>query len=173
MSRSEVVSLPRHTHPAAFAEINMAAMAVGMPAIAPEVPITQAAQQLMQHMQSQLPTKFQGVFGVPLPAQNQDNGYVGPIEDLQPGDSPPCVVDQVKMDFSNWGLPITTDIATRIASTMTRELSVQGGAAGFQQGTLQVTSNENIIWMVGYGAFTITQNELGAVYVFGAALQFP
>jgi hypothetical protein len=153
-------------------EVNAGGGSIGMGPISPGTPISDAAQKFNQYLQAQLVTKFNAVYGVALPAQNQDNGYMGPIQNLNPGDAPQCVVDQVSADFSNWNLPGTTDISTRIARAVTRELSTQGGTAGFAQGTLEVTSNENILWMAGYGVFSIQQNQLGAVYVFGATLQF-
>jgi hypothetical protein len=153
-------------------EVNAAGGSIGMGPVAPGTPISTAAQQFNAHLQSQLVTKFNTVFSVALPGENQDNGYMGPIQNLNPGDAPQCVVDQVNMDFSNWNLPTTTDIAKRIASTISRELSTQGGTAGFASGTLQVTSNESVIWMAGYGVFSIQQNQLGCVYVFGGTLQF-
>jgi hypothetical protein len=173
MSRAEMMSFPRSVHPGLFLnEVNSAGALIGMPPVSAGLSISDAAKQFMLQLQNQLPTKFQNIYGLTLPAQNQDSGYLAPIEGLHPGDAPQCIVDQVKMDFSNWNLPTTTDIATRIASTLTMDLSIHDGAAGFAQGTLEVTANENIIWMVGYGAFTTAQNQLGAVYVFGATLQF-
>jgi hypothetical protein len=153
-------------------EVNSCGGSIGMGPIALGTSISDAAATFNQHLQQKLVTQFNSVYGVALPGQNQDNGYMGPIANLQPGDAPLCVVNQVTADFSNWNLPGTTDIATRIAEAITQELSTQGGVAGFTQGTLEVSSNENIIWMAGYGVFSIQQSQLGAVYVFGAALQF-
>jgi hypothetical protein len=173
MSRTDAASFPGSVHPALFLrQAERASALIGMSFAPVPSAVSDPAQQFMQQLENQLPAKFQSIFGVSLPAQNRDSGYFAPIDNVHPGDSPQCVVDQVKMDFSNWNLPTTTDIATRMARTITGELSFQHGAAGFAQGTLQVTANESILWMVGYGAFTTNQNTLGAVYVFGAALQF-
>ena len=173
MSRAEITSFPRNVHPARFMdEVNLAGALIGMSPVPAGASVSDAAKQFMQQLQNQLPTKFQSIYGIALPPQNQDGGFVSPIDKMQAGDAPPCVVDQVKMDFSNWNLPTTTDIATRLATTLSTDLVLHDGAAGFAQGTLEVTANENIIWMVGYGAFTTQQNQLGAVYVFGATLQF-
>jgi hypothetical protein len=153
-------------------QVNSAGQTTGMGPVATGTPIAKAAQQYSQSLQTTLSTKFNTVFGIPLPAQNVDNGYMGPIEADQPGVPPQCVIDQVTQDFSNWGLPTNTKTATVIAKTIAGELVYQGGVTNFTQGTLQVTSNESIVWMAGYGVFDIQQDQHGAVYCFGAALQF-
>lgn len=153
-------------------EVNAAAPGAGMGPVAPGTPIEKAAQQYNAALVAKLGTTFAAVFGSPLSAENQDNGYMGPIANLNPGDAPQCVVDQVNMDFQQWGLPGTTDVATTIARSITLHLANQGGVTNYTSGTLQVTSNESIAWMAYYGTFSIEQGELGAVYAFGAALQF-
>lgn len=151
-------------------EVNGAGGSIGLSPVEPGTPISQAAQEYNKALVAKLGASFQAVFGVPLPAENQDNGYMGPIANLNPGDVPPCVVDQVNQDFSNWSLPTTTDIGPRIASTITQHLANQGGVTNFASGTLQVASNEVVQWMAYYGTFSIAQGQLGAVYAFGAAL---
>lgn len=153
-------------------QVNNAGGSIGMGPVAPGTAISTAAQQYSTFLQQKLGTSFQTVFSTALPSENQDNGYMGPIQALDPHNPPQCVIDQVNQDMSNWNLPMTTDIAQRIASTIVLHLSTEGGASNFASGTLQVTSNESICWMAYYGTFDIEQNEQGAVYAFGAALQF-
>ena len=107
---------------------------------------------------------------VPLGA-NTDQGLFGPLSELTPGASPEFVVKQIDRDFSNWGLPTNTNVATTIASTITGNIVDQGGITNFSNGIVQVGNTQKLLWQAGYGAFNITQSELGVVYVFGAALQ--
>lgn len=152
-------------------QVNGVGPSLGLSPVIPGTPISQVAQDYTNALMKKLASSFSAVFGMDLPEENQDHGYMGPIGNLQPGVAPPCVVDQVNQDFSNWSLPMTTDIGTRIARTITQHLALQGGVTNFASGTLQVSSNESVLWMAYYGTFSITQDELGAVYAFGAALK--
>ena len=59
-----------------------------------------------------------------------------------------------------------------MAETMTQHLVNQGGAANHAGGTIQVNSNENMVWMIWFGTFNIENGEQGVVYAFGASDQF-
>jgi hypothetical protein len=176
MSRSDSTTIVNVVNTNIFInEVNNAGQNIGMGPVSPTASIDKAAQQYNAALQAKLLTSYNAVFGSALPGENQDNGYMGPIQNLVPGDAPQCVVDQVNQDFSVWGLPGSTDIGTVIAKSITLHLANQGGVTNFASGSLQVTSNETIAWMAYFGTFSIEageQSELGAVYAFGAALQF-
>ena len=52
-----------------------------------------------------------------------DTGFIYPMSALTPGVAPACVVDQIALNFQNWGLPGTKATATAIAETVTEELT--------------------------------------------------
>lgn len=151
-------------------EVNSAGEAVGMGPVAPGTSIEKAAQTYLTSLQSKLVTAFQASFNEALPPLNQDSGYMGPIANLDPGSPPQCVVSQVNQDLSDWGLPLTTDLATRLASAITLHVATSGGTTASTGGMLQVSSNETIGWMAYFGTFSIEQDQQGVVYTFGAAL---
>jgi len=152
-------------------QLNEMGKSGGMTPIPAGTPVTQAAQQFSQFLQGELTKKWKTQFPSNDPA-GSDNGYMEPLTANIPGTAPKCVVDQITNDLDAWELPTSSEAATKIAKMITGELSAQGGVLGFQQGRTQVTSNETILWMVGYGSFDVTQTEQGVVYVFSAALQY-
>lgn len=151
-------------------EVNSAGQSVGMGPVAPGTSIEVAAQTYQTSLDAKLVSAFQASFGNPLPPLNQDSGYMGPVANLDPSNPPQCIIDQVNQDASNWGLPMTTDLAQRISSTITMHISTSGGATAMAGGRLQVSSNETIDWLAYFGTYSIEQNEQGVVYTFGAAL---
>jgi len=153
-------------------QVQAAGSSIGMGTLPAGSTVTQAAQQyeksLMQQLLKQFATTFPGV----NPGSNTDNGYMGPFTNSIQGTSPTCIANQITQDFSNWGLPTNTKLPSTIGLTVTNEMTYQGGVTNSSSGTYQVTSNESICWMAWYGAFDVTQSELGCVYVFAAALQY-
>lgn len=174
MSAGPIVSITVTNNSTAVSQLNNAGQSVGMQPVSENTPVTQAAQQFEQSLMSTLTTtQWAKEFpNVTLPATNTDNGYMGPFTSDIVGTAPQCIVTQVGQDFSNWGLPTNTTLPTTIATTVANELVFQGGVQNFIGGTFQVSSNENICWLAGYGSFDVTQSELGVVWVFAAALSF-
>jgi hypothetical protein len=149
--------------------VNSGLNTLGLSPVTPGQTVPEMTQQALAQMETALKAKFNAAFsGNPLPPSNTDGGYMGPLSSVVPGQAPTCAVQQITSDFTNWGLS-SSGLPTTIASQVTQEIVSQGGGAGFSSGTLQVTSSENLYWMVGYLTINITQTETGILYVFAAS----
>src|ERR1044072_7516487 len=150
--------------------INNGLNALGLQSLPVGQSVPLITQQALGKMLTALVTKFNNTFSAnPLPpGSDTDGGYMGPMSAITPGQAPACAVNQITMDFANWGLSTTTTIPTTLAMEITQEIVNQGGQPGFQSGTYQINSAESLYWMVGYLSINISQTETGVLYVFAA-----
>ena len=148
--------------------VNAALKVHGLKPIKAGDPVPVITQHALTQMKALLVTKFATTFpSDKLPASNTDGGYMGPLSAVAAGGTPPCAVNQIAADFSNWGISLS-GVPSIIAKQVTQEIVSQGGQAGFASGTHQVTTSESIYWMCGYLTVNITQTEQGILYVFAA-----
>jgi hypothetical protein len=152
-------------------QVNKAGKSIGMTPVKPGSSISDAAQQFEKALQAKLVSDFKAIYNVDL-TQNIDNGYAGPVSAIKPGNAPQCIVDQIQQDLTNWNLPITANLPTQMAQTITQHIVNQGGVANHAAGTLQVNSNEKLLWMAWFGTFDIENDQQGVVYAFGASVSF-
>lgn len=131
-----------------------------------------AADKALALVRTKTQTQFATDFaGTALPPSNIDGGFMQPYSANVAGTAPQCVLDQVTMDLTNWNLPLTNDIPTAIAKTITSELSFQAGDLGFSSGTVELGPLETVLWVAGYVEYDVTQTTKGVVYAFTAAMQ--
>ena len=155
-------------------QTNMIGAIVGMDQLAPPGTVSQAAQDFEKAVMPKFLDHWNSVHpSTNLPSGNIDFGYMGPWSELQPGQVPICVRQQINLDLGNWGLPTAAGAAKRMAQTITQAVYNHGGQAAIAAGTTQAGANQSIDWMVLSGQIYITQEELGVCYLFAAALDSP
>jgi hypothetical protein len=102
-----------------------------------------------------------------LPGGNQEFGYMGPYSALQGNTIPPCVVQQITTDFSNWNICTESGVAQKITQTIIANLVSSGGQAMAMSGQTFCGPNTKILWLVLAGL----GNTTDVVYVFGGVEQ--
>lgn len=155
--------------------LNAQMKALGLSPVPTGDPVPKLTQTALGQMRAKLLENFGTTFdGVDLPASNHDGGYVGPLSANKAGQAPACVVDQIQADFDSWGLPKNVfpkgEGPEEMAKQISDHISSKGGQPGFFSGTRQITSSEDLFWMVGWLTVNITQDELGILYVFAATV---
>ncbi|MEM9556843.1 MAG: hypothetical protein AAGC60_21465 [Acidobacteriota bacterium] len=150
--------------------VNAARKKAGLQPLPPGTTVSKATQQL-EKMLVNLVNKDWGTQYPDVESAGSDFGFMYPTSELEPGQAPRCVVQQLALDFRNWQLPGTGGTARQIAQTITEELSAQGGVLGTQHGATSINSNEQIDWLVGYASVNISDDTNGYVYVFQAGLE--
>lgn len=97
-----------------------------------------------------------------LPAGQISFGYFGPYSQAKHQELPSCVVDQIKIDFTGWEIPVDTKVATQIAQTIVTNLVANGGQAILLDGKTASGPNVEIYWLVLAGL----GNSTDVVYTF-------
>jgi len=150
-------------------QMNSAGSLTGMAPLPPGTSVATAAQSYEQSLMKTLTAQFATQFPNAT-ISGTDNGYMGPLSAVQPGQAPPCVVTQVNEDLGQWNMPTTSTIGTTIATAIARGIVDQGGVTNFAHGIVQINSNEIVVWMAGYCVYNVTQNEQGVIYLFMAGM---
>jgi hypothetical protein len=102
----------------------------------------------------------------------QDSGIMGPWSGNVAGTAPPCVVQQITLDFNSWALPNDQNAITSMAEEITQQIQNNGGLSGQFYGKTRVGGSMTLYWAVGFGTGAIADNpeELGIIFVYSAAL---
>jgi len=102
----------------------------------------------------------------------QDSGIMGPWSQNVAGTAPPCVVQQITIDFNNWSLPNDQAAISSMAQEITQQIQNNGGLSGSFYGKTRLGGSETLYWAVGFGTGVIVDNpeEMGVIFVYTAAL---
>jgi hypothetical protein len=108
----------------------------------------------------------------PLDPTQVDTAIMQPYTAVVAGTAPPCVVQQLNLDFSNWALPVVNTLFTSIAMEITMGIVNQGGLTGGFSGKTVIAGSEVIYWSVAYTTAVVIDNPstVGVIYAFGAVL---
>lgn len=139
------------------------------------IPAGTTADAAVATIQTAFATKLRNNWPSNWPAyvtSQQDQGIMGPWSANLAGTAPPCLVQQITMDFNNWELPVDTSTINDMASQITEEISANGGTTGTFTGRTRIGGAETIYWGVAFGTGAIADNpeEMGIIYVFSAQL---
>jgi hypothetical protein len=128
--------------------------------------VTAVEKVLFKNLQTGWPST-----AAPYDPTQQDSGIMGPWSDNVAGTAPPCVVQQVTLDFNSWGLPNDPPTISAIGSEITQQISDNGGLTGVFYGKQRLGGSETIYWGVGFatGVIVDSPEEFGIIYVFAAA----
>ncbi|MFL5073823.1 MAG: hypothetical protein ACJ8DS_01040 [Microvirga sp.] len=100
-------------------------------------------------------------------------GIMGPWTLDQSGTAPKCAVDQITLDFEDWGIDADPTTISRMVMTITRHLAGTMGETGAMPGSTAVTGPAKTIqWCVGWALADVGQNippDKGVIYAYTAA----
>lgn len=96
---------------------------------------------------------------------NIDNGV---IQHYKENGDISTVINQMKQDFKNWGIPADSELLNSMAQTIMTEVKAKAGLAGSSHGVYSITTNQQLKWTVSYGLFAIGQDNQGLIYGFAA-----
>lgn len=139
--------------------------------ITPDDAVGSLQQAEVAAMQKNWPAKF-----LPFDGSQVDKGIMGPWTENVAGTAPPCLVAQIKQDFSSWELPGDMSTINAMAMQITQEIaSGSGGRSGGQFYGKHNIGAETIYWSVGYAAGVIadTPQETGIIYAFAVVFGLP
>jgi hypothetical protein len=145
--------------------------ALGLGPIPPGTPVDAAVKTLEAALFKLLAASWPSTY--PTYPSVQDSGVMGPWNSNAPGTAPPCVTQQMTLDFQSWGLPVDENAITLMAEEITQQISNNGGQAGTFYGQTRVGASETMYWAVGFATGAIVDGppeELGIIYTFVATL---
>jgi hypothetical protein len=133
--------------------------------------IDAAVKQLQKALSGMVMTQFATRFG--HASQNDAmTGIMGPWTPDQGGTAPKCAIDQITLDFEDWGIDTDPGTISRMVMTITRHLANTSGEIGTLAGSTPLPGTKQIEWCVGWGLADVGQSmppEQGVIYAYTAA----
>jgi hypothetical protein len=140
------------------------------------IPANMAIPRAIANLMTTQVTDIQNGWPASFPAFTSfqsDSGIMGPYtSSAGPVIAPPCVVQQITVDFQSWNLPLDNTAINQMAKQMVNELVSRGGFVSTSYGITPIGTNQNLYWGVSLITQIInnTTMEEGVIYGFAAVL---